>query len=464
MLITKSPLYRSMKRDLRSFFFAAALLSTCFAVSSASAQIETTYVYVGNQGNFSDANGSITLYNTDSAEVTPDAIPNLNSLVQNIFLQHDRGYIMANTSNRIDVVDLGTNTRISQIINVPSPRYMAFADDQKAYVSNLFSETVTVINLDDNCPEDTIGVGQNPEDIAIVAGRAYVANHGFGAGTTLSVIDIATDNLLETIDVACDGPRTLEVDYDEELWVFCTGNTGYNDDFSEIISETNGQVVILDGATGAEMHRIMLDAQIGAASGGQDVFYDLTTREAYVIQGNNILVFDTRTNTQLDSIAIPGDEAIGAVTYDAGSDAFYLGRITGFTTAGFVSIHDRTGTETARFTTGVAPASIALLQTGVPVANEPFDGEVPAGYALHQNYPNPFNPSTAITFELPGSMHLTLKVYNTLGQEVATLVDEVVSAGTHQIQWNAGQLPSGSYLYRLETAAFSTARLLTLIQ
>lgn len=453
-----------MKKNVRHLASVFLAFITLLFTSSAVAQITTTYAYVGNQGNFSDANGSITLFDALNSVAVDDAIPNLNTLVQNIFLRNGTGYIMANTSDRIDVVDLESNTRISQIINVPSPRYMAFASDQKAYVSNLFSEAVTIINIDDNCPEDTIGVGANPEDIAVVAGRAYVANHGFGAGTTLSVIDITTDSLIETIDVACDGPRTLEVDYDEELWVFCTGNTIYNDDFTEIISQTNGQVVVLDGATGAEVDRIELDAQLGAASGGQDAFYDLTTREAYVVQGNNILVFDTRNNTQLDPIAISGDETIGAVAYDGGTDQLYLGRITGFTTAGFVSIHDRSGTEISRFTAGVAPASIALLQTGVPVANEPFDGELPAGYALHQNYPNPFNPSTTIAFELPASMHLTLNVYNALGQKVATLVDGFMASGAHQINWNADGLPSGSYLYRLETAAFSTARLLTLIQ
>ncbi len=211
-------------------------------------------------------------------------------------------------------------------------------------------------------------MGQNPEDIAIVAGRAYVANHGFGAGTTVSVIDIASDASIETLDVACDGPRTLEVDDDEELWVFCTGNTVYNDDFTEIIDQTNGQVVILDGASGDEVARIELDARLGAASGGQDAFYDPSTRQAFAVQGDAILLFDTRTNAALDPIGIAGDEAIGAVGYEAAGDEIYLGRITGFTTAGFVSIHDRSGMETGRFTAGVVPASIAFLQTGTAVA------------------------------------------------------------------------------------------------
>jgi len=80
----------------------------------------------------------------------------------------------------------------------------------------------------------------------------------------------------------------------------------------------------------------------------------------------------------------------------------------------------------------------------------------PRAFALEQNYPNPFNPSTAIAYDLPSESHVTLKVYNMLGQEVATLVDNQSSAGRHTVTWNAGSQPSGIYFYRL-TAAGATA-------
>ncbi len=71
------------------------------------------------------------------------------------------------------------------------------------------------------------------------------------------------------------------------------------------------------------------------------------------------------------------------------------------------------------------------------------------GYALSQNYPNPFNPSTAINFTLPQSGRATLTVYNVLGQRVATLVNGVMSAGSHTVNFNAANLASGVYLYEL---------------
>ena len=77
------------------------------------------------------------------------------------------------------------------------------------------------------------------------------------------------------------------------------------------------------------------------------------------------------------------------------------------------------------------------------------DRPLPTAFALDQNYPNPFNPSTTIEFALPKDAHVTLDVYNVIGQRVASLVNEVRAAGYHTVQFNAGQLASGLYIYRI---------------
>lgn len=87
----------------------------------------------------------------------------------------------------------------------------------------------------------------------------------------------------------------------------------------------------------------------------------------------------------------------------------------------------------------------------------------PTDYAIAQNYPNPFNPTTNISFQLPEATHVTLKVYNTLGQEVATLIDAIVEAGYHSATWNATDVPSGIYIYRITMGSFSkSARMILL--
>lgn len=92
------------------------------------------------------------------------------------------------------------------------------------------------------------------------------------------------------------------------------------------------------------------------------------------------------------------------------------------------------------------------------------DSERPASYKLEQNFPNPFNPSTTINFSLSDAQHVSLKIYNVLGQVVSTLVNEEVSAGSHSVKFNAAGLSSGIYYYRIETAGISETRGMMLLK
>jgi hypothetical protein len=83
---------------------------------------------------------------------------------------------------------------------------------------------------------------------------------------------------------------------------------------------------------------------------------------------------------------------------------------------------------------------------------------MPQELVLHQNYPNPFNPSTAISFALPRTDYTTLEVYNLLGQRVAVIYSGLLSAGEHTIQWQPKDLPSGMYLYRLQSGSLQQVR------
>lgn len=92
------------------------------------------------------------------------------------------------------------------------------------------------------------------------------------------------------------------------------------------------------------------------------------------------------------------------------------------------------------------------------------DITVPAVFALEQNYPNPFNPSTLIKFSLPLESKVELAVYNTLGEKVMVLLNEVRGSGNHEVEFNASSLSSGVYFYRLEAGEFVSVKKLMLLK
>ncbi len=97
-------------------------------------------------------------------------------------------------------------------------------------------------------------------------------------------------------------------------------------------------------------------------------------------------------------------------------------------------------------------------------SSEAPDKEVPQQMQLGQNYPNPFNPTTNITFSLPEAVHATLGVYNLLGQRVAMLKDEYLTSGQHSVTFDASDLASGTYIYRLQAGNQQITRSLTLVK
>ena len=90
--------------------------------------------------------------------------------------------------------------------------------------------------------------------------------------------------------------------------------------------------------------------------------------------------------------------------------------------------------------------------------------DLPTTYALKQNYPNPFNPSTMISYSLPNNTFVTLKVFDVLGNEVATLVNEEKSAGNFEVEFNASGLSSGIYFYRIQTESFVDTKKLIMLK
>jgi len=103
---------------------------------------------------------------------------------------------------------------------------------------------------------------------------------------------------------------------------------------------------------------------------------------------------------------------------------------------------------------GVTGSFLKTVDGGGFVGVNVISENIPDQYFLHQNYPNPFNPVTTINFDLPKSGLVSIKVFDILGRQINTIVDEVMSAGNYKLDFNASDLASGSYFYRMTAGDF----------
>lgn len=130
--------------------------------------------------------------------------------------------------------------------------------------------------------------------------------------------------------------------------------------------------------------------------------------------------------------------------------------------------YDKLNMDLVKKVTQLNLATVASLGQQATSTDDEIKSENPKGYSLYQNYPNPFNPGTSIQFNLPESGFVSLKVFDMLGREVTTLVNETMSAGKHTVEFSTDkisrELSSGVYIYQLETERFVQSKNMLLVK
>ena len=170
---------------------------------------------------------------------------------------------------------------------------------------------------------------------------------------------------------------------------------------------------------------------------------------------------------------ISGTANVGIALFKSTASAYYAGRSSN------AAIADAGGSGGGETFTYTAPASdwygfivwsnntagASFTVSAETISSlEEISGKVPAEYMLNQNYPNPFNPVTTIEFAIPNAGHTTLKIYNLLGEEIATLVDEYLCPSTYRAGWNSAGFAGGTYCYRLRSGDFAETKKLLLLK
>jgi hypothetical protein len=110
------------------------------------------------------------------------------------------------------------------------------------------------------------------------------------------------------------------------------------------------------------------------------------------------------------------------------------------------------------------PNKIFIIKTSYDITDIPQEQSIPLQYFLSQNYPNPFNPITNISYSIPKPSYVTIKIYDILGNEITTLVDDYETVGKYNIEFNGHNLSSGIYLYRMQANNFSETKKIVLLK
>lgn len=262
-----------------------------------------------------------------------------------------------------------------------------------------------------------------------------------------------------------------------------------------VLSSYNA-IVILDAHTGNALFYVKPDVKLDAItfdkSGtlygvGSDLnlyTVDLKTGKTTLVKKIGIkaaaMVFHPATSELYVSVdALSNKDKLYKVNAATGDTAFVGKTGTGKTTRGlafdingnfygvvgeilqastFLSINPQTAAATEIGPVGYNAVYGLAIKPDTSTAVEQQPVSTPTKFSLSQNYPNPFNPSTMINYQIPEANHVTLKVFNILGQEVATLVDKFQSAGNYNVEFKGNNLSTGIYLYELRTDKFVSVK------
>ncbi|PSQ97921.1 MAG: hypothetical protein BRD55_00515 [Bacteroidetes bacterium SW_9_63_38] len=315
-------------------------------------------VYVANQGNFGDGNGSVTVYDPADQTAQPEAISGLGSIVQGVALRDTSLLVMANTGARVDLFSTNGPTQTGQVTGFNSPRYATFTDETTAYITDQSpfgssaSPAVRILNVNGAQSQvvDSIPVSGNPEGIAVSepTDRAFAALGAFGASTLVAVLNTSQNTLDREVDIGC-APRDVVADNDGDVFALCSDAAS---------------AVILDAGSGTVDTTLALPDTAESASGvGDPASYDADSEELYIASDSGIIRVNTASNTVEATVNVGLSRTPGAVGYDSGDGVLYVARLnpsSPFTSAGTVTIHERDGTQMGSFGAGIAPTYIAF--------------------------------------------------------------------------------------------------------
>ncbi len=315
-------------------------------------------VYIVNEGLFTQNNASLSYKNFEDGTVTNNVYSSANNgnplgdNANSMTIFGSKGYIAVDNSNKVEIINLDDFISLGFIdlgIN-GSPREIYVKDENTAYVTSLNSDQVAKLDLQTKTVTTRINVGRKPEGIRGANGKLFVANSGFGLDNTVSVIDMASDMVVATLQVGLN-PRIVLHGVDNFIYVVCTGSFSDTTIFSGIYK--------IDPAPNTVVDSILVKKNPGEAC-----FTDANTM--LVVNNDGVVKVDLTTKSASAAPLILGTTVnsffgvIYSISFDLFRSVIYCGNPKDFTQNGEVDTFDVNGSETGRFSVGLNPGTIVI--------------------------------------------------------------------------------------------------------
>jgi hypothetical protein len=410
-------------------------------------------VYVLSEGGFSPASSKLSLLdlNNNSFQGSIFNPGQLGLYPDGMILHENYLYILeqGNYGGSGKIFKLDTNGTVINSASVGTNPYSLAISNSKIYITNGSIGKVSVLSLTDFTLLKEITVGVYPQEILSHQNNIFVANTSLWGGasdSTVSVINAISDSVIHNLVVKKD-PSSLSISNDGFLLVGCPGDV----ETGRIFKFNPNDFSLIDTYS------------ISAGGFSKDISLDKVNGDIYFIAYSNDIV---KMNLQNNSSSIivtsvfPVNYFYG-YAFDYINQKHYVLDANDFVASGELLVYNNVGVQQQNFATGVAPRRV-LLKYNEPVSSTKSE-DFAESFLLEQNYPNPFNPTTNISWQMSSTNHVSLKVFDLLGNGIVTLVDEIKNSGHHSIQFNGKGLSSGVYFYVIKSGNYSDKRKMVLL-
>lgn len=323
----------------------------CESCASEVLSIDSSDVLIVNEGNFGWGNGSLSLYQPNSKNISNNVYSLANNnlplgdVIQSAYQLNDKIYVVANNSNKIEIINKNTFINEATITGFNSPRYFLPINNNKAYVSDLYSNSIQVIDLNTNTITNNINTNGWSENMLLHNDTAYVCDM---TNNNLLIINTNNDNLVDSVKVGV-SPNSLVLDANNKIWIMCSG--GFQEDNPKLI-RFNPQTRNIEATF--VFSNINESPSNLSINNNKTQFYFLNTN-VYTL---NINATSLPTSSLINS---NGNTFYGLGIHPASED-IYVADAIDYVQSGFVYRYSTSGSLVDQFNVGIIPGNFLFLQ------------------------------------------------------------------------------------------------------